>query len=358
MAILDVYAGPKAMQQIKQNGFEQEMFDFMLGASGGPKWFAIAGLDRVIFPEFFNGRTKPLDIIGSSAGAFRFACFAQKDPLSATNRLAERYSNTVYSDKPTAKEITLKGLELLDYMLGENGIDEIVNNPVIKAHFVVARCRGLTRFEAKPLQLTGLLASAGANLVKRNWLDKFYQRYFFSCPSSQLQVTDPSKMNSYFVDLAKNNVAQALMASGSIPIVIEGVEDINGAPRGMYRDGGIIDYHFDLSFSREGQTEQGMVLYPHFYPSPIPGWFDKSLKHRKPHSSSYENVVMLVPSQDFVDSLPYGKIPDRKDFETMDADSRVTYWQTVLQETDRLGEAFQSMLQSGSIVDNLKPLQF
>ena len=358
MGILDVYAGAKALKQIKQNGFQQDMFDYMLGASGGPKWFVLAGLDRFIFPEFFKGRQRPLDIIGSSAGAFRFACFAQNDPLSAINRLAERYSNTVYSDKPTAKEITLKGLELLDYMLGDTGIDEIVNNPVVKAHFVVARCRGLTRFEAKPLQLTGLIASAGANLVKRNWLDKFYQRYFFSCPTSDLQVNDPARMNSHFVDLAQNNVAQALMASGSIPIVIEGVKDINGAPKGMYRDGGIIDYHFDLEFSHKHSTANGLVLYPHFYPSPIPGWFDKSLKRRRPHQGSYDNVVMLVPSEEFISQLPYSKIPDRKDFEDMPAGQRITYWQTVLSETNRLGDAFADMLQRGSIVDAVKPLQF
>ena len=358
MAILDVYAGESALKQIKQNGFHQDVFDFMLGASGGPKWFVLAGLDRYIFPEFFKGRTRTLDIIGSSAGAFRFACFAQNDPLSAINRLADRYSHTVYSDKPSAKEITLKGLELLDYMLGENGINEIINNPVIKAHFVVARCRGLTKFEAKPLQLTGLLASAGANMLKRNWLDKFYQRYFFSNPSSDLQVVDPAKMDSYFVPLAENNVAQSLMASGSIPIVIEGVKDINGAPRGMYRDGGIIDYHFDLVFSHKTQQKSGLVLYPHFYPSPIPGWFDKSFNRRRPHKDSYDKVVMLVPSAEFIQSLPYRKIPDRKDFEQMDAQQRISYWQTVLSETNRLGEVFAEMVENESIVGKIQPLQF
>ena len=358
MGILDVYAGPEALKQIKQKGFDQSLFDYMLGASGGPKWFVLAGLDRFVFPEFFKGREKPLDIIGSSAGAFRFACFAQNDPLAAINRLADRYSHTVYSEKPTAKEITLKGLELLDYVLGENGIQEIVDNPVVKAHFVVARCRGLTRFESKPLQLTGLLASAGANAINRNWLDKFYQRYVFSNPSSQLVINDPAKMATYDVPLSPANVAQSLMASGSIPIVIEGVENINGAPKGMYRDGGIIDYHFDLTFSRKDGSGEGLVLYPHFYPSPIPGWFDKSLKKRRPHSASYEKVVMLVPSKSFIDALPYGKIPDRKDFENLDAEQRIRYWQTVISESDRLGEAFSTMLEQGTITEHVKPLAF
>jgi hypothetical protein len=354
MQVLDIYAGKTALKRIKEQGFNADLFDFMLGASGGPKWFVLAGLDRVIFPEFFKGRTRPLDIIGSSAGAFRFACFAQNDPLAAINRLAERYSQTVYSDKPTANEITLSGLELLDFVLGDTGIEEIVNNPVIKAHFVVAKCKGLTRFEVKPIQIIGLAASAGANAIKRKWLDKFYQRYFFSSPTSQLTVNDPISMSSHFVPLSKNNLAQALMASGSIPIVIEGVENINGAPKGMYRDGGIIDYHFDLTFG----PAKGLVLYPHFYSKPIPGWFDKSLKSRKPHSSSYENVVMLVPSDEFIASLPYGKIPDRKDFEDMPAPQRIKYWQTVLSESDKLGDAFRKLVEKRDIADQIKPIGF
>jgi hypothetical protein len=354
MQVLDIYAGKNALARINKEGFSADLFDYMLGASGGPKWFVLAGLDRYIFPEFFALRTRPLNIIGSSAGAFRFACFAQNDPLAAINRLADRYSHTVYSDKPTAKEITEKGVALLDYVLGEGGSNEIINNPVIKAHFIVAKCKGLTKFEAKPIQMTGLIASASANVLKRKWLEKFYQRYLFSSPNADLIVNDPNKMPSFCVPLTPKNLPQALMASGSIPIVIEGVRDIDGAPKGMYRDGGIIDYHFDLTFG----PQKGLVLYPHFYSKPVPGWFDKSLKKRFPHVSSYDDVVMLVPSDEFVASLPYGKIPDRKDFETMPAEQRIKYWQTVISQSDQLGQTFKDMCDNQTIVGNIKPIEF
>jgi hypothetical protein len=354
MQVLDIYAGKNALAHIKKEGFSADLFDYMLGASGGPKWFVLAGLDRYIFPEFFAQRTRPLHIIGSSAGAFRFACFAQNNPLSAINRLAECYSQTVYSDKPTAKEITEKGTALLNYVLGENGCEEIINNPIIKAHFIVAKCKGLTQFEAKPLQMTGLIASASANALKRKWLEKFYQRYLFSSPDCELKINDPNNMSSYFVPLTIHNLHQALMASGSIPIVIEGVKNIDGAPRGMYRDGGIIDYHFDLNFG----PQKGLVLYPHFYSNPIPGWFDKTLKKRLPHASSYDDVVMLVPSDEFVASLPYGKIPDRKDFEVMPAAQRIEYWQAVISQSDQLGMAFKAMQADQNIVEHIKPIEF
>lgn len=355
MRVLDLYAGPKALEQLQQHGLKAELFDYMLGASGGPKWFVLAGLDRVIFPEFFAGREKKLEILGSSAGAFRFACFAQQDPLAAINRLAERYSQTVYrTDKPTAAEISEHARALLDYVLGEQGIEQILTNPVIKAHFVVARCKKLTQFEPKPLQLAGILASAGANFIKRNWLAKFYQRYLFSAPGSDLQLQDPEGMPTHQLPLTRDNLRAALTASGSIPIVLEGVKDIPGAPKGMYRDGGIIDYHFDLKLG----PKKGLVLYPHFWAQPAPGWFDKSRASRQPHASSYDNVVMLVPSAEFVASLPYGKIPDRKDFENMPATQRIQYWQKVLSESDRLGEAFMQLTQTADIASMVQPITF
>jgi hypothetical protein len=352
--ILDIYAGPAAYNLIKEQGLTPDIFDFMLGASGGPKWFTLAGLDKVIFPHFFQGRKRPLNIIGSSAGAFRFACFAQKDPLAAINRLAERYSNTTYSEKPDASEITRKGIALLDYVLGKSGAREIVTNEIIHAHFVVARCKGLTRFEPKPLQLAGLLGSASANALNRGMLKHFYERVMFSNPLSNLAINDPYKLPTRTVDLSEANLSKALMASGSIPVVLEGVTQIEGAPKGVYRDGGIVDYHFDLEYG----SESGLVLYPHFYSKAIPGWFDKSLSYRKPKKQCFDKVVMLVPSDEFVSKLPYAKIPDRKDFENMPAEQRIPYWQSVISQSDALGEAFNELVEMKDIANIVKPITF
>lgn len=354
MAALTLYAGPGALDHLREHGLTADAFDYLLGASGGPKWFVLAGLDRVLAPHFFAGRSKPLHCIGSSAGAFRFACIGQRDPLAAINRLAEHYSQTVYSAKPTAKEISRKGQALLDYVMGDVGVEESLANPVFKAHFIVARCKGLTRFEKAPLQMAGLLASAGANLLSRDNLRRFYQRMVFSSPGTRLDIADPHGIPSQFIDLSQANFKQALMASGSIPLVLQGVRNIPGAPPGMYRDGGIIDYHFDLAFG----PGNGLVLYPHFFARPAPGWFDKKLRFRRPAQASYDQVLMLVPSSEFVASLPYAKIPDRKDFESMAADTRIAYWRKVLAESDRLGEEFLALAEKRDIAHLVKPIDF
>jgi hypothetical protein len=63
-------------------------------------------------------------------------------------------------------------------------------------------------------------------------------------------------------------ICASLLASGSIPLVLQAVNDIAGAPQGPYWDGGLIDYHLHLPYQRD----EGLVLYPHFSDSYRAGW--------------------------------------------------------------------------------------
>ena len=349
--MVDIYAGENALKTIQQHGFKQELFTNFLGASGGPKWFTLFGLDKYLFGEFFNNRTTELNLIGSSAGAFRAACFAQNNPVAAIKRLADCYSHTIYSDKPTPAEITVKARELLAYVYGEHGCQEIIDNNIIKAHFIVAKSKGLVASEHKLSQLLGLLSSYTLNRFDRKYLKYQYQRIVYHAPASNIKISDQYQFDTQYLPLTNNNIHDALLASGSIPLVMQGIKDIADSPKGMYRDGGIIDYHFDIALEEKhegcqqniSKKTQGLTLYPHFNSNPKPGWFDKNSK-RTPQAKHYDNIVMLVPSAKFVQSLPYQKIPDRKDFENFDAATRIKYWQTVLSETDRLATSFADLL--------------
>lgn len=337
--MIDIYAGKTAAKIINEQGFKPELFTSFLGASGGPKWFTLFGLDKYIFGEFFKHRTQPLNLIGSSAGAFRSACFAQNDPVAAIKRLAKSYSQTRYSsNKPTPAEITLKARALLDDVFGDNGVTEIINNPVFKAHFIVAKSNGFIASEHKLIQLLGLSKSYMLNRVNRKLLGSQYERFIFGAPNSNLSITDSYNFKTQSIELTQTNLKDALLASGSIPLVMQGIKNIAGSPPGIYRDGGIIDYHFDLKINNPG-----LILYPHFNSDPKAGWFDKNLK-RKVSPQNYDNVVMITPSKEFVAGLPYGKIPDRNDFTDLDADTRIKYWNTVFSETEKLAEAFDKKL--------------
>lgn len=350
--MLDVYAGNKARATIEEQGLQADLFTTMFGASGGPKWFTLFGLDKYLFGEFFKDRTLPLDLIGSSAGAFRFGALSQDDPIKAITNLASIYSNTVYSENADATEITEKAIDLINAVYPKAGIAESVNNRVFRPHFIVAKCSGLTASQNKLPQLAGLIASLVLNRINRSLLANQYQRFMFKSAQSDLTIDAADPFTTHYHALTNENFTQALLASGSIPMVMNSVNHIVGAPTGIYRDGGIIDYHFDISI----EQQQGLILYPHFNDAPKPGWFDKNLSRHCSHKN-YDKVVMLTPSREFIERLPFKKIPDRKDFTDMDASTRIKYWTQVLAQTEQLAESFDDIVQSQAI-DKIKPLPF
>ncbi|MFT5162502.1 MAG: hypothetical protein ACI9FJ_001078 [Alteromonadaceae bacterium] len=341
--MLEIYAGDTALKTIQQTGFSPDLFTSFLGASGGPKWFTLLGLDKYMFGEFFKGRAQPLNIIGSSAGAFRAACFTQQDPVRAISQLAKDYSETIYSDRAKPEEITQKARALLERLFSDNAIDEIINNKVFKAHFIVAKSNGLVARENKVLQGLGLVKSVVSNRISRSLLKHQYERFIFQTPDSQLNLVDPDNIPTQAITLTAENINDALLASGSIPLVMQGITNIAGCPPGMYRDGGIIDYHFDLQIKNPGLT-----LYPHFSSSLKAGWFDKQLS-RNVRLKNYHNTVLICPSAQFVAGLPYNKIPDRTDFTAMKPAQRIRYWQQVFADSEQLAAEFAEFYQTQNI---------
>ena len=156
------------------------------------------------------------------------------------------------------------------------------------------------------------------------------------------------------IQLTEKNIRDAVLASGSIPLVMRGVRDIPGAPPGFYRDGGIIDYHIDIPF--ENIEDNKFVLFPHYLDRIVPGWFDKHLPWRRSNEKNIENVVLLCPSREFVEKLPYGKIPDRSDFPRFKGDdkARIKFWKKVVSEARRLGDEFFEITDGGKIGDRVK----
>jgi hypothetical protein len=350
-AALKISAGPAALGHIRREGFDRNAFTVMAGASGGPKWLVLSQLDRVLGPWLLHGRDTPVFLLGSSIGAWRFACYAQSDPVAALDRFEDAYVAQRYDARPAAEEVTARSREILDILLSDHGIDEILTADTVRLNVMTVRSRALTASDAKVPLMTGLAVSALANAVSRKLLGLFYVRSLFSDPRSEPPFAELPGLPLERAPLMPANLREAILATGSIPLVLEGVRDIAGAARGTYRDGGIVDYHFDVELS--GGT--GLVLYPHFYGYVVPGWFDKSLKHRRGRAN-LDRVVLIHPSGEFVAGLPNGKIPDRKDFETMSNDARIRCWRRVIAECERLAETFDEWRARGQLEARVEPL--
>jgi len=349
---LSIHAGPRARARILEEGLHPDLFRVMVGASGGPKWFVLYGLDRYLFGEFFASRQQPLYTLGSSAGAWRLACLSTAEPLAAIERLAELYSHERYSAQPTPKEVSDQARVLLNKVLGDEGEEDIAANPVFRLHIVADRFRGLSATSPRFQQATMLAASAALNALSRRSLNWFLERTLFTNLGNLSPWADLDDIATATVKLDEGNVIDALIASGSIPFVLEAVADIAGAKPGLYWDGGISDYHFDLPFLDSDE----LVLYPHFQGRVVPGWFDKHLPWRHASARNYDNVVLLAPSPEFVATLPGGKLSDRNDFKNLEYEQRVSVFQEVLARSQLLAEEFAGLVVNGIDGRSIKPI--
>ena len=343
-------AGPTAFEQIREQGLHPAQFSQLLAASGGPKWIGLAALDRLIFSEFFKDRDKPLHTLGASSGAWRLACLAQDDPLSAYDRLEHAYIQQRYDVKPTPNQVSDQVTGIIDEILGDNAGLDILENPIINSHFITCRARHLSRAPNRVALGLGLATTAMSNLLSRKTLGLHFQRYLFGRELAHSPFSSLQDLPSHYVDLTPNNIKQVLLATGSIPWVLVPVKQISGAPKGDYYDGGITDYHFDLPIERA----QGLTLYPHFNRNILPGWFDKSLFWRRA-KANYHNALILVPSDEYLTALPYGKLPDRRDFSCLSSDERIRYWQQATSMSQVLADDFYAVWQRGDIAQHLEP---
>lgn len=337
---LSICMGKAAAARIEKEGWSADHFSLLLGASGGPKWFVLGHLDRLLFGDFLQRSEKPLDILGSSIGSWRHACLAMQDPVRAIERLEQGYMNQRYNGRPTPQEVSEVSSAILAQVLGDEGATHLANHPRFRTHIVTARGRGPSAASSALPLATGMGAAAISNTVSRKLLHLHFQRVVFHSGNDPLQALDFFDFETQYCQLNDQNVAKSLHASGAIPFVLKGERNIPGAPLGQYWDGGIIDYHFDLNQYRGN----GLVLYPHFSAKIIPGWFDKFLPWRASSLAGRENLVMLCPSESFTADLPMGKIPDRNDFTKFGEEERIAYWQICVERSRALAEEFSALL--------------
>jgi hypothetical protein len=269
------------------------------------------------------------------------AASAFHDPVAAHRRLARLYAGQRYPDRVRPDDVSRTCRTLLDELL-DGRASEPLTHPY--HHVTVLTARGIGALAhtggVRWRELAGFLLAAAANALSRQRLAAAMERVVFHASADEAAWLRPQfdAFTNHFVALSPANLREALLASGSIPLVLEAVRDIAGAPAGAYWDGGLIDYHLHLPYQRD----PGLVLYPHFSDYIVPGWLDKSMPWRRARDQALDNMVLVSPSPDFVARLPHAKLPDRKDFKFYGQDHarRNRDWLHAVGESERLAEAF------------------
>jgi hypothetical protein len=352
---LTIHAGKKALEHMRRYGLQAQDVAIVPAAAGGPKGLILQSLDQWLFGQWLAAAPRERTLIGSSIGAWRMAAASHADPAAAFQRLGDLYCEQRYPEKPSARYVTDACLQLLDDLIGGHE-HEIVNQPHHRLHLLAVRGRGLLKAPRhSAIAKAGFAAATFANMASRARLAKHLERVVIG------DMRDPlfwlkakfDNFETHFAPLAQDNLKQALLASGTLPLIMEPVRDIPHAPAGTYWDGGIIDYHLALPYSRiASATDGGLVLYPHFTDHIVPGWLDKPLPWRRASLGKnrdwLDNVIMLSPSPAFLQSLSLGKLPDRKDFFYYGANHefRIQNWRIAIYEGERLRDEFTAFVEN------------
>lgn len=349
---LCIKAGTQAMAHIRQRGLQPADVGILPGAAGGPKALGIQGLDLALFGDWLPRAVRERSLIGASIGSWRFASACLPDPVQGLRLLGRLYNEQSFAKGVTMAEVSNSCHRMLDELLAGQDA-RILDNAHYRLNVMVVRSHGRLAHDHRGHLGLGLGPVIADNLLGRARLSRHFERVILHDQRLAPPLHALTDFPSRCLPLNTGNLRQALLASGSIPMVMEGVRDIPGAGPGTFRDGGLLDYHLDLPYRGDD-----LVLYPHFTDKVIPGWFDKTLPWRRGDAQRLRNVVLLAPSPQYLSSLPYGKLPDRSDFKRfMGQDpARQAYWRTAMAESQRLGDEFLELVETGRLGDVLQPL--
>lgn len=353
------------MAHIRRHGLQAKDIAVIPAAAGGPKGLILQALDQWIFGTWLPQAPRRRNLIGASIGAWRMTAACHADPVAAFQKLGDLYCAQRYPAKPSPARVTQEIQDLLqNFVCGHE--HAILQHPQHHLHLLAVRGRG--RLQAPPTELAGKLGFARAalgNLAGRRYLARHLERVVIGRAPLPWLSDRFDAFQTHFTRLNQDNLLTALLASGTLPLIMQPVQQIAGSPPGHYWDGGLIDYHLAFPYARmDGDAAAAeLVLYPHFSEQIIPGWLDKSLPWRRAargqNKAWLDNVILLSPAPDFVRSLPRAKLPDRQDFfyYGLDHAARGKNWQQAIGESARLRDAFAAFVEQPDL-SQLQPLNF
>ena len=339
-SLISFRAGPGAIEHVRRHGLAPADIACIPAAAGGPKGLALLPFDRLLHREWLSRPGLEIELLGASVGAWRMAALAQPDPVAALDRLQSAYvRDQNYSERPSPQDVAVAIARIAREVLGGRPLEV---RDGVSLTIITSRARGPLQGKESKLAFARATLS---NAVSRERLASHLERVLFVAGRPGFMTEPFDEFGLVRIALDDSNASDALLASGTIPLLCSPVRDIPGAPAGNYWDGALVDYHLLLPYpqlTRAGDRRR-IVLYPHFNDYVTPGWLDKHLPWRKaPRAHPWlDDMLLAAPSPEFLTRLPNGKLPDRQDFYRYGQDhaARIRAWERAISECERFAEA-------------------
>ena len=350
-----VSAGENVYEVIQAGEFDFDRVTTFVGAATGPRWLLASGFDLSLLKSGVLGNKRPVLLAGSSAGALRFAAWMQPEPEKSYDKLIESYIAMHFTRKDTPEGILQCIHDLIDSYIDDDAIPFALTNRKYRLAIITARAKRLAALNVRWLQGLALGAGFVCNALNRHRIHRFFQRVVFHSSPILPYFCLNHDFKGQAIPLNEANFKHALLASSAVPLAAAGVRDIYGAPSGMYRDGGLIDYHLNQKYS---SGKGSITLLFNHQRRLIPTWLDKRLSSRQPPGEYLEDLLMVYPSDDFIRKLPYGTVPERGDFRRYidNPSKRIKNWKRAVVVSGYLGEEFLGLVESGRLRDVVKKI--
>jgi len=343
-------AGPRALEHLRRFGLREQIRSFVAPATG-PKWLVAYGFDQALIQSRLLEAEVPTLLAGASAGAWRSLSLASPDAERTHRALVSAYCEEEFSRADTPETVGRAFENLLAKLFGGREA-AILEHAKLRLAIHTARARGSHADSGRFWHLGALALAALVNPLGSRAQTRALERVTFHSPGVAERLQRHAGRR---VELSPRNLLRAALASATVPMAMAPVREIPGAPAGVYLDGGMTDYHMAEPYLH---PSPGMTLLFTHQPRILARWLDQHLPWRQLERSALDDVLHVFPSEEFVRSLPGGRVPTREDYAQMIDDSagRVARWKRVASESERIGETFLADVESARLLDLVEPL--
>jgi hypothetical protein len=274
-----------------------------------------------------------------------------RHPLETYERLIDGYVSQTFPMPVRAQDVTVAFRRMLSDVFSDDDLAAITSHPNADVAIHVTRV-----FDPYPwsIRAAQIVAIAMGIAVHRVWTGAVLHM-----AHRVLAHTRPDRFDAAFrgalIPLNPSGIRETALASGTIPVYMQPIRNVPGAPRGTYVDGGLADYHIRQAYTAPGE---GITLLPHYQEAVQSCWFDRGTPHRETSNGALADVVQFYPSPAWISSLPGGKVPDRDDFFLFAKHhgERIRRWNETVSRSEELGEQLRRDLETGNLVDRVSPI--